>query len=128
MHVVENVHAMIGQSFLNILTGIGACSKRAICKKSWRHETGLRPPVKYFTGRSKAVFLLWIICIFVSCASHPFASVHCCLVVTCWERADLLALVSDVYCILVTFPCGILGQVWYLIVSFPDLCLLSYFK
>ena len=25
-----------------------------------------------------------------------------------------------------TFPCGILGQVWYLIVSFPDLCSLSY--
>ena len=24
-----------------------------------------------------------------------FASVHCCLVVTCWERADLLALVGD---------------------------------
>ena len=42
-------------------------------------------------------------------------------VVTCWESADLLALVGDVYCILVTFPCGILGQVWYLIVSFPDL-------
>ena len=28
---------------------------------------------------------------------------------------------------IVTFPCGILGQVWYLIVSFPDLCSLSYF-
>ena len=28
----------------------------------------------------------------------------------------------------VTFSCGILGQVWYLIVSFPDLCILSYFK
>ena len=27
----------------------------------------------------------------------------------------------------VTFPCSILGQVWYLIVSFPDLCRLSYF-
>ena len=27
----------------------------------------------------------------------------------------------------VTFPCGILGQVWYLIVSFPELCRLSYF-
>ena len=39
---------MIGQSFLNILTGIGACSKRVICKKSWRRETGLSPPVKYF--------------------------------------------------------------------------------
>ena len=46
--------------------------------------------------------------------------------VTCWERADLLALVGDVYCIFVTFPCGIQDQVWYLIVSFPDLCLLSY--
>ena len=33
----------------------------------------------------------------------------------------------NVYCIYVTFPCGILGQVWYLTVSFPDLCLLSYF-
>ena len=48
-------------------------------------------------------------------------------IAACWERADLLALVGDVYCILVTFPSGILVQVWYLIVSFPDLCLLSYF-
>ena len=46
--------------------------------------------------------------------------------VTCWERADILAPVGDVYCIFVTFPCGNLGQVWYLIVSFPDLCHLSY--
>ena len=45
--------------------------------------------------------LLWIICFFfVSCVSHAFTSVHCCLVVTSWERADLLALVGDVYCIL----------------------------
>ena len=64
---------------------------------------------------------------FVSCVSHAFASVNCCLVVICWERADLLAIVGDVFCIFVTFPCGILGQVWYLIVSFPDLCRLSYF-
>ena len=64
----------------------------------------------------------------MSCVSHAFASVHCRLVVTCRERADLLALVGDVSCILVTYPCGILGQVLYLIVSFPDLCLLSYFK
>ena len=64
---------------------------------------------------------------FVSCVSHAFASVHCCLVFTCLERADLLALVGDVYCIFVTFPCGILSQMWYLMVSFPDLCRLSYF-
>ena len=40
----------------------------------------------------------------------------------------LKKIVGDVYCIFVTFlVCGILGQVWYLIVSFPDLCCLSYF-
>ena len=31
------------------------------------------------------------------------------------------------YCDFVTFPFGILGQVWYLIVSIPDPCCLSYF-
>ena len=30
-------------------------------------------------------------------------------------------------CDFVTFPCGILGQVWYLIVLIPDLCRLSYY-
>ena len=34
--------------------------------------------------------------LFMSCVCHAFASVHCCLVVTCSERADLLALVCDV--------------------------------
>ena len=33
----------------------------------WRRETGLSPPVKYFTDRSKAVLLLWIV--FVGYAS-----------------------------------------------------------
>ena len=32
------------------------------------------------------------------------ASVYMCFVVTCWERADLLALVFGVYCEFVTFP------------------------
>ena len=34
--------------------------------------------------------------LFMSCVCHAFASVHWCLVVTCWERADLLALVCNV--------------------------------
>ena len=61
----------------------------------------------------------------MSCVSHALASVHCCLVVTCLERVDLLAFVDDIFCIFVTFPCGILGQVWYLIELFPVLCRLS---
>ena len=46
--------------------------------------------------------------------------------VTRRERAELLALVCDVYCDFVTFLFGILGQVWYLLVSIPDPCRLSY--
>ena len=64
---------------------------------------------------------------FVSCVSHAFASICCCLVVACWERADLLALVN-VYCIFVTFPYGVQDRVWCLIESFPGLCRLSYFN
>ena len=41
--------------------------------------------------------------------------------------ADLLALVCDVYYDFVTFPFGILGQVWYLIGSIQDPCCHSYF-
>ena len=60
----------------------------------------------------------------MSCVSHVFPSVNCCLVVTCWERADLLALVGGVYLFLLLSH---VGQVGYLIVSFPDLCRLFTF-
>ena len=58
------------------------------------------------------------------------ASVYMCFVVICWERADLLALVCGVFCEFVTFPLvsWVRGQVWYLIVSIPDLCTLTYFN
>ena len=86
----------------------------------WRRETGWSLPVKYFTERSKAVLLLWIF--------YDF-SVLCmlCLYVTCWEGADLLAFVCCVFILVCHFPIGILGQVWYLIVSIPDICTLTYF-
>ena len=47
-------------------------------------------------------------------------------IATLWSPAGkgLLFLVSN--CDFVTFPSGILGQVWYLIVLSPDLCQLSY--
>ena len=48
--------------------------------------------------------------LFMSFVSQAFASVHCCLVVTCWERADFLALVGDVYCILLLFHVESLGR------------------
>ena len=61
---------------------------------------------------------------------HAFLSVPVSLVITCLERADLFALLYVTFsCVCVTFPCrGVLhvGQVWYFIVSIPDLCRLPY--
>ena len=43
----------------------------------------------------------------MSCVCHAFVSVYCCFVVTCWETADLLALVCDVKLCFCRFP------IWY---------------
>ena len=66
--------------------------------------------------------------LYMSCVCHAFVSVHCCLVVTCWESWPFGSLFVMFNCVFDTFPCGILGQLWYLIVSVPDLCRLSYFE
>ena len=54
-------------------------------------------------------------------------SFPCILVITCWERADLLALLCVMFsCVCVHFPYGVSAKVWYLIVSIPDLYQLLY--
>ena len=78
-----------------------------------------------FQGGTSFVDLL---CVFF-CLVFPMplgASVYMCLVVTCWERADLWPLVCGVWLWVCHFPIGILGQVLYLIVLIPDLCTLTY--
>ena len=78
--------------------------------QGWCLETGLSPPVKYLTGRFKAVLLLWIFCVFFCLvfAMPLCASVYMCLVVTCWERA----LGSPFWCFagkgLLALLCGVL--------------------
>ena len=61
--------------------------------------------------------------LFMPCVYHAFASVHCCLVITWRERADPSALVCGVYCDFATY-----GLIWYLFVSIPDPCFLSYLE
>ena len=58
--------------------------------------------------------------VILSCLLIP-----CSLVITCWDRADLLALLCVVFsCLFVTFPYGVPGQLWYLIVfDFPFIML-----
>ena len=67
---------------------------------------------------------LCCLCLVFVMLSHLF-------IVALWspagKRAEFLALVCDIYCDFVTFPCGILCQVWYLIVTIPDHCPVSYF-
>ena len=72
-----------------------------------------------------AVLLLWIFFLLMFCVCHAILwSIYCSLVVTCLDRADLLALLY----VVVYSQLGALGQMWYLSVSVADLCILSYFK
>ena len=61
--------------------------------------------------------------------------VSCCLICSLQPCGHLLgkgwplgSLGYDVFLCFVTFPYGFLGQVWYLIVSIPDICLLPCFN
>ena len=83
-------------------------------------------PVKYincpFQGGTSFV-------LFLSCVCHAFARLF---IDALWSPAGkgltscLMFVMS--YCVFDIFPCGILGQVWYLIVSIRDICSLSYFS
>ena len=92
-----------------------------------RRETVLSHLVKYFygpfQGDTSFVDQLCYLCLVFVMLSRLF-------IAALWyprgERADLLALVCDVYCDFVTFPFRILGQVWYLIKSILGPSSLSY--
>ena len=82
----------------------------------------LTVPRRYFFCGSFLLFLFHV--------CQAVLSVPCSLVVTCWERTDIFALLCVMFsCVLVTFPYGVLAQVWwYLILSIPDLCLLTFIQ
>ena len=61
-----------------------------------------------------------------------FLMLSCQFIAALWSPAWIgltswLLLVMFIVLFFFTFPCGILGKVWYLIVPFPDFCRLSYF-
>ena len=58
---------------------------------------GFKPSSKIFLlTLPRQYFFYGSFVLSMSCVCHAFVSAHCCLVVTCWERADLLALVCGV--------------------------------
>ena len=61
------------------------------------------------------------------CLYYTVLFVPCSFVITCWEKADLLALSCVMIpCGFVTFPYAASSQVWHMIVSIPAFCLLLY--
>ena len=75
--------------FVKIL-GIEKLQMTCVCNPVWRRETSLSPPVTYFLLTvQRWYFFCGSSGLFMSYVGHAFVSVHCCLVVTCWERADL---------------------------------------
>ena len=121
-------------------------------------ETGLSLPVKYFTDRSNAALLLRIFyvfsilclsclcaCLFICALWSPAGKgptswlsfvvsnleiimLSCLFVVVLWSPTWKGVTYVMFSCVFITFPCGVLGQVWYLIVSIPDLCTFTYFN
>ena len=98
-----------------------------------------------FADDSKAVLLLLHVTCYLCYAN---LAVPCSLVITCWERTDLLVLFHVVFScvfasspakislafkraqplveqdgVFVTFPYGVPGQEWYLIISIANICL-----
>ena len=71
-----------------------------------------------FTVPSKAVLPLWIIFsyLYFVFSLQPYGHQL--------GRTGLLYVKFS--CVFVNFPCGVLGQVWCLIVLIPDLCILTY--
>ena len=102
--------------------------KKKICDSSldlgnYRSSYGSKEHLRrsFFCG----YFLLFMSYV---CPRYAFLSVPCSLVLTCWERAGLFAVLCVVFsCVYVTFPYCVLGQVWYFIVLTPDIFLALYF-
>ena len=82
-------------------------------------------PSSIFTDHSKAVILLWIlIFVCVSCLSV----MQCCPYFVALKSPVWKGLNSWLSCVFVTFLYDVIGQVWYMIVSIPNLCLLPCFN
>ena len=102
VYVLEYMLTLVSLDKMQNISTLMRKSSKSDGRAFWKlltSETGLSPPVKYFywplQGGTSLVDHLCCFC--------AFASAHCCLVVTCLERADLLALVCgvilwDCYC------------------------------
>ena len=69
-------------------------SRSALFDRSFSHSKNLWNALPQNIRTASSLNEFYVLC----------TSVYMCFVVTCWERADLLALVCGVFCEFVTFP------------------------
>ena len=107
---VLGVDALISQgSFIQTKYIYVSWSTSELKVRLARCKNSLSPPVKYFTDRLRWYFFCGSFIFFCLAFALPLCvSVYMCLVVTCWERADLLAPVFG--CLIVS----LLLSHWYL--------------
>ena len=118
-----------GQSFIKTVRGplIKTATQNILFHllRSFIVQVQFKPSSYFLTDHSKAVLLLWIFLLFV----FVFVILSCLFLQPCGRLLKrgwpLGSLVCDVFLCFVTFPYGVLGHVWYLIISIPDLCHLS---
>ena len=61
-------------------------------------------------------FWLFIFCVFIAALPSPAGKD--------WPLGSLVNVKFS--CVFVSFPCGVMGQAWCLIVLIPDLCILTH--
>ena len=117
---------------LLMFNGWHICSRIIVVTWTWSSSLEIRVSLVPSSMLNSPVIFqggAYFVDLFRACHCHTVSPVPCSLMVTCWERTDLLALL----CLI--FSCGFelsrmvpwIG-VWYLIVSIFDLCLLPYFE
>ena len=113
---IEHFYIKIKEGFHNVFTDL--------------MEVGTVKLVKYFLlAVTRRYFFCGSFVLFLSCVFYAFTR----LLIDALRSPRLKGLTSWLSfvmsnCVFVTFPCGILGQMWYLIVLIADLCPLSYFS
>ena len=77
-------------------------SERWVRLEPWNR---FRPSSKIFLlAVPRRYFFCGSFVLFMSCVCHAFVSVHCCPVVTCWERGKGWPLGSCLWCLIVILP------------------------
>ena len=129
----------VREKFVRDICDIWDVGTRVILYAPIQNGKGIKRPSCFWLLRSCFLtnqfihilqYFIWVFTVCPSTCLWVFNIKRVCLYVLCGHLLGKgWPLGSRLWCLLWVchFPIGILGQVWYLIVSIPDLCTLTYF-